>query len=82
MILKNEHKKYQSIFQVAHVTTALTYHIPQVTRTPWKHLVTCKPLWGLIMAWFLESFIFNTIFTNLPTFIREVMKLDIKTVSV
>lgn len=46
--------------------------------TPWKAMMTSKPVWAIIVAHFAENWGFYTLLTGMPTFMKDVMgyKLD------
>ena len=46
--------------------------------TPWKAIMTSKPVWAIIVAHFAENWGFYTLLTGMPTFMKDVLgyKLD------
>lgn len=50
-------------------------------RTPWKHLLLSKPQWATTIAHFCFNWSFFTILINVPMFLKEVLKFEVKSVS-
>ena len=48
---------------------------------PWKAFFTSRPVWAIILVHCLVSFGTYAFLTNLPTYMKEVLKFDIKSVS-
>lgn len=50
-------------------------------RTPWIEILTSKVFWGLVFAHSASNFGTYLFLTQLPTYMREILKFDIKSVS-
>ena len=48
---------------------------------PWRSFFTSGPVWGIIITHGLANFGTYTFMTNMPTYMKEVLKFDIKSVS-
>ncbi|XP_060605665.1 uncharacterized transporter slc-17.2-like [Ruditapes philippinarum] len=46
--------------------------------TPWKSLLQSKPLWATFIAHFCFNWSFFTVLINVPLFLKEVLKFNIK----
>lgn len=53
----------------------------QRTRTPWKSILTCVPLWATMISHAGQSWGFLTFITEVPTYMSSVLQFDIKKVS-
>ena len=53
-------------------------HEESTMNTPWKAIMTSKPVWAIIVAHFAENWGFYTLLTGMPTFMKDVLgyKLD------
>ncbi|XP_046392975.1 vesicular glutamate transporter 1-like isoform X2 [Ischnura elegans] len=47
---------------------------------PWRHFVTSLPVWAIAIAHFCENWGFYTLLTELPTYLTDVLGLDLKSV--
>ncbi|XP_053375952.1 uncharacterized transporter slc-17.2-like isoform X2 [Mercenaria mercenaria] len=47
-------------------------------KTPWKHLLISKPQWATFIAHFCFNWSFFTILINVPLFLKEVLKFEVK----
>lgn len=47
---------------------------------PWLSIVTSGPVWAILVAHVCNNWGGYTLLTNLPTFMKEVLKYDIKQV--
>ncbi|KAL8591613.1 hypothetical protein ACOMHN_030499 [Nucella lapillus] len=45
---------------------------------PWRALLTSGPVWGIILTHTCSNFGTYTFLTNIPTYLKEVLRLDIK----
>lgn len=52
-------------------------HIKNVD-PPWKRFLTSLPVWAIMIAHFSENWGFYTLLTELPTFMKDVLKFDLK----
>ncbi|XP_021917270.1 vesicular glutamate transporter 2-like isoform X2 [Zootermopsis nevadensis] len=52
-------------------------HIKNV-EPPWKRFLTSLPVWAIMIAHFSENWGFYTLLTELPTFMKDVLKFDLK----
>lgn len=50
---------------------------PKFSEIPWKSILTSMPVWAIIVAHFCESWGFFTMFTELPSFLKDVTNLDL-----
>ncbi|CAH1785719.1 unnamed protein product [Owenia fusiformis] len=48
------------------------------TPTPWKAIATSKPCWGAFIAQFAGNWGAFAFLTNMPTYMKDVLKLDVK----
>ncbi|KAK7093970.1 hypothetical protein V1264_007649 [Littorina saxatilis] len=48
------------------------------TSTPWRAIFTSGPVWAIITAHMCNNYTNYTLLTSLPTFMKEVLKFDIK----
>ncbi|XP_052132104.1 putative inorganic phosphate cotransporter [Frankliniella occidentalis] len=48
------------------------------TRTPWRAILTCVPLWATMLSHAGQSWGFLTFITEVPTYMSSVLKFDIK----
>ena len=55
-------------------------HEPRVTTNQEVPTITSLPVWALIIAHFCNNVGNYTLLTNLPSYMREVLKFDIKSV--
>ncbi|XP_046332461.1 uncharacterized transporter slc-17.2-like [Haliotis rufescens] len=51
----------------------------KVLSTPWKKLFLCRANWSCLAAHFCNNWMHYTLMTSLPTFMKAVLKFDIKT---
>ncbi|XP_067659181.1 uncharacterized transporter slc-17.2-like [Haliotis asinina] len=51
----------------------------EVRTTPWKKLFLCRANWTCLTAHFCNNWMHYTLMTSLPTFMKAVLKFDIKT---
>ena len=51
-------------------------------KTPWLAILKSKSFWGLVLAHSTSNFGTYLFLTQLPTYMKEVLKFDIKSVSV
>ena len=49
--------------------------------TPWLSILTSAPVWGLMVINAASDWGAYTLLTNIPTYMRDVLKFDIKAVS-
>lgn len=47
-------------------------------RHPWKEILTSKAVWAICVAFFAENWGFYTMLTQLPTFLRDILKFPIE----
>jgi len=48
---------------------------------PWKKIVTSIPVWAILIAHCCQNWGFYTLLTELPTYMKQILHFDIKTVS-
>ncbi|XP_041361224.1 sialin-like [Gigantopelta aegis] len=48
--------------------------------TPWKKILTCPALWGIAAAHFAENWLLYMILTSLPTYMKNILKFDMKSI--
>ena len=53
----------------------------QLKDMPWLHFVTSGPVWAIVIANFCADWGGFTLITNTPTFYKEVLLVDIESVS-
>ncbi|XP_069671568.1 vesicular glutamate transporter 2-like isoform X1 [Periplaneta americana] len=53
-------------------------HIKVNVDPPWKRFLTSLPVWAIMIAHFSENWGFYTLLTELPTFMKDVLKFDLK----
>ena len=61
---------------------AQAYTCVQAMGTPWRKIITSGPVWAIIIAHTCSNWGGYTLLTNIPTYMAEVLKFDIKAVSV
>ena len=42
-------------------------------KTPWFHILTSPPVWGVMVAYFCTNWSFYTLLTCMPTFIKQTL---------
>lgn len=47
-------------------------------KVPWIDLVKSVPIWALFFGQFAHNILFFTLFTNLPKYMKEILKLNLK----
>ncbi|XP_074641328.1 LOW QUALITY PROTEIN: uncharacterized protein LOC141899073 [Tubulanus polymorphus] len=47
-------------------------------KIPWSDIVRSAPVWGLVVAHLSATWLFYTFLTNIPSYINDVLELDIK----
>lgn len=52
------------------------------SRTPWLKFVKSVPVWAIIVAHTFSNWGTYTLLTNIPTYMKEVLKFDIQSVRV
>lgn len=62
------------------IQNSTTYQIEPNDKisTPWRNLLTCLPMWAVVVTNCGQDFIFFTILTELPTYMHNAMHFDIK----
>lgn len=53
----------------------------QELTTPWADILKCPAVWAINVAHFANNWGFYTMLTTLPSYMKNVLKFDIKTVS-
>ena len=48
---------------------------------PWKSIVTSLPFWAILIAHMGQNYGYETLMTELPTFMKQILLFDIKSVS-
>jgi len=48
---------------------------------PWVKILTCGPVWAIVIANFCTDWALYTYLTSIPTFYKEVLFFDIQSVS-
>ncbi|XP_076451310.1 sialin-like [Babylonia areolata] len=56
----------------------LLYGSQMKIATPWREIFTSRPIWALLVAHVSYNYTNYTLLTSLPTFMKEVLKFDIK----
>ena len=49
---------------------------------PWKSIFTSLPFWAILIAHMGQNYGYETLMTELPTFMKQILHFDIKTVSI
>ena len=49
------------------------------SKIPWKQIVTSAPVWSIAVTHVTQSFGFYVLFTELPTYMKNVLNWDLKT---
>lgn len=65
-----------------HIQNCLEYILQQIRKVPWISIMKSVPLWALLACHFCGNWADYTLMTNLPTFMKEVLKFDIKSVCI
>lgn len=47
-------------------------------KTPWKDILTCVPVYALLAGQFGHNLLFFTLFTNLPKYMKEILKVNLR----
>ncbi|CAG9840302.1 unnamed protein product [Diabrotica balteata] len=47
-------------------------------KVPWKSICTSLPVWGLLAGQLSHNFIFFTLLTDLPKYLKEILKMNVK----
>ncbi|XP_065056231.1 vesicular glutamate transporter 2.1-like isoform X2 [Rhopilema esculentum] len=50
----------------------------KLTTVPWKELLTSVPMWAIMIAHFAGNWGFITLFTSLPTYLKQMLKFDLQ----
>ncbi len=50
-------------------------------KPPWKEILTSVPMWGITIGHFGACWGYYTLFTQMPTYLKDIQHLDIKTVT-
>lgn len=85
MHVVQNHKKGAHIFSHCESCTILinTFYFQGEGRSiPWKSILTCVPLWAILVTQCGMSWIFYTQLTELPTYMENVLQFDITQVSI
>ena len=49
-------------------------------RTPWKSILRSVPVWAIIVAHFSNNWFFYTLLTNMPTYFKDILGVNIREV--
>lgn len=82
MHVVQNHKKGGHIFSCCESCTALIYFQEEGRSVPWKSILTCVPLWAILVTQCGMSWMFYTQLTELPTYMKNVLQFDITQVSI
>ncbi|XP_065071418.1 uncharacterized transporter slc-17.2-like [Rhopilema esculentum] len=52
---------------------------PMKEKPPWKEILTSVPMWGITVGHFGACWGYYTLFTQMPTYLKDIQHLDIKT---
>eukprot|EP00794_Sanderia_malayensis_P005562 gene5562-6248_t len=52
---------------------------PLKEKPPWKDILSSVPMWGIIIGHFGACWGYYTLFTQMPTYLKDIQHLDIKT---
>ncbi|XP_047130506.1 vesicular glutamate transporter 3 isoform X1 [Hydra vulgaris] len=50
----------------------------KLVKTPWKMIFTSLPVWAIIVAHFTENWGWYTLLTQLPTYLKKIMKFSLQ----
>uniref|UniRef100_A0A0B7A1X2 Sialin n=1 Tax=Arion vulgaris TaxID=1028688 RepID=A0A0B7A1X2_9EUPU len=50
----------------------------ETVSTPWKQILTSSAVWGMAVAHFANNWGFYTLLTSLPTYMKNILKFDMK----
>jgi hypothetical protein len=53
---------------------------PQKPPIPWRSILTSIPVWSILVAHCCQNWGFYTLLTELPTYMKQILHYDIKTV--
>ena len=56
------------------------FPIFQCYQTPWKSIFTSLPVWAIIVGHFANNWGFYTILTNIPTYFKDILGVNIREV--
>ncbi|KAE8749881.1 hypothetical protein FOCC_FOCC003350 [Frankliniella occidentalis] len=59
-------------------STLATVPDPKLTQQPWGKFLTSMPVWAIVAAHFSENWGFYTLLTQLPTFMKDVLQVEIE----
>ncbi|PNF31193.1 putative inorganic phosphate cotransporter [Cryptotermes secundus] len=69
---------YISIQEKNHIISQVgDNHLEEGRSIPWKSILTCVPLWAILVTQCGMSWIFYTQLTELPTYMKNVLQFDI-----
>ncbi|XP_035440145.2 putative inorganic phosphate cotransporter isoform X1 [Spodoptera frugiperda] len=52
--------------------------VPKKRKTPWKHILTSKPVWGLIVSHAGSAASYLLILTEIPIYMNHILHVDLK----
>ncbi|XP_068183215.1 sialin-like [Antennarius striatus] len=61
-----------------YITTSLKNELSSSAHIPWRAIVTCRPLWAIVVAHFSFNWTFYTLLTLLPTYMKDVLGYSIQ----
>lgn len=64
-------------FTVLFISDCYVFQSPPV---PWKSIVTSMPFWAILIAHMGQNYGYETLMTELPTFMKQVLHFNIKEV--
>lgn len=53
----------------------------QPNAVPWKSILTSLPFWAILAAHMGQNYGYETLLTQLPTFMKQILHVNIKDVS-
>lgn len=76
-IPRNHPRLSKQELQFIQSSKGLTEHTKR-PKTPWKRILLSRPLWASFVTHFCYNWSFFTVLINVPLFLKEVLKFDVK----
>jgi hypothetical protein len=57
------------------------FFVPQSPRVPWMSIAKSLPFWAILMAHMGQNYGYETLMTELPSFMKQVLHFNLKDVS-
>ncbi|CAD0201565.1 unnamed protein product [Chrysodeixis includens] len=52
--------------------------VPKKRKTPWRHILTCKAVWGLVITHAGSALAYLLILTEIPVYMNHILGVDLK----